>query len=90
LDRKKTFLCLVISASLISAHYFLLSKIAAGVIVCISVLRFITCYFSTNKKLMLLFISLNAVSLFFTYSEIYDLIIFIGITIFIIGNFQSN
>ena len=31
--REHTFLCLIVSASFISAHYFLLGKIAAGVIV---------------------------------------------------------
>ncbi|MBT5021403.1 YgjV family protein [Candidatus Woesearchaeota archaeon] len=88
--REYTFLCLIISASLISAHYFLLNKIAAGVIVFISVLRFITCYFTTNKKFLFIFIALNTISLFFTYVEIYDLIICIGLVIFIIGNFQKD
>ena len=88
--REYTFLCLIISASLISTHYFLLNKIAAGVIVFISVLRFITCYFTTNKKFLFIFIGLNTISLFFTYTEIYDLIIYIGLIVFIIGNFQKN
>ena len=88
--REYTFLCLIISASLISAHYFLLNKIAAGVIVFISVLRFITCYFTTNKKFLFIFIGLNTISLFFTYTEIYDLIIYLGLIVFIIGNFQKN
>lgn len=88
--REYTFLCLIISASLISAHYFLLNKIAAGVIVFFSVLRFITCYFTTNKKYLYVFILLNTISLFFTYKEIYDLIIYFGLIIFIIGNFQED
>ena len=88
--REYTFLCLIISASLISTHYFLLNKIAAGVIVFFSVLRFITCYFTTNKKFLFIFIGLNTISLFFTYTEIYDLIIYIGLIVFIIGNFQKN
>ena len=88
--REYTFLCLIISASLISVHYFLLNKIAAGVIVSISILRFITCYFTTNKKFLFLFILLNTISLFFTYKEIYDLIIYVGLVIFIIGNFQKD
>lgn len=88
--REYTFLCLIISASLISAHYFLLNKIAAGVIVFISILRFITCYFTTNKKFLFIFIGLNTISLFFTYTEIFDLIIYLGLIVFIIGNFQEN
>ncbi len=88
--REYTFLCLIVSASLISAHYFLLDKTAAGVIVFISVLRFITCYFTTDKKYLFIFIALNTISLFFTYKEIYDLIIYFGLVIFIIGNFQAD
>jgi hypothetical protein len=88
--REYTFLCLIVSASLISAHYFLLNKIAASVIVFISVLRFITCYFTTNKKYLIIFIALNTISLFFTFKEIYDLIIYTGLVIFIIGNFQAD
>lgn len=88
--RQYTFLCLIVSASLISAHYFLLNRLAAGVIVFISVLRFITCYFTTNKKYLFIFIGLNTLSLFFTYRALTDLIIYIGLVVFIIGNFQEN
>lgn len=88
--RKNTFLCFMISASLISLHYFLLGKIAAGVIVSFSVLRFIVCYFTTNKKYLLAFIVINTIVLFFTYREIFDLIIYTGVIIGIIGNFQEN
>jgi hypothetical protein len=88
--REYTFLCLIVSASLISAHYFLLNKIAAGIIISISVLRFITCYFTTNKKYLFIFILLNTISLFFTYTEVYDFIIYIGLIILIIGNFQKD
>lgn len=88
--REYTFLCLIVSASLISFHYFLLNKTAAGVIVFISVLRFIACYFTTNKKYLYIFIALNTISLFFTYQNPTDLIIYIGLMIFIIGNFQAD
>jgi len=88
--RKTTFLLLIISASLISSHYFLLNRIAAGVIVFFSVLRFITCYFTTNKKYLFIFIGLNTLSLFFTYKDAFDLIIWLGLTIFITGNFQKD
>jgi len=88
--REYTFICLTISAALISTHYFLLNKIAAGVIISISILRFITCYFTTNKKFLWIFIGLNTISLFFTYKEIYDLIIYVGLIFLIVGNFQAN
>jgi hypothetical protein len=76
-ERKHTFLFLIVSASLISTHYFLLDQTAAGVIVFISVLRFITCYFTTNKKYLFIFIALNTFSLFFTYNNPTDLIIYV-------------
>lgn len=88
--REYTFLCLIVSASLISTHYFLLSQTAAGVIVFFSVLRFITCYFTTNKKYLFIFIGLNTLSLFFTYKAPTDLIIYFWLIVFIIGNFQEN
>lgn len=88
--REYTFLCLIVSASLISAHYFLLDKTAAWVIVFFSVLRFITCYFTTDKKYLFIFIALNTASLFFTFKEIYDLIIYVWLIIFIVGNFQAD
>ena len=88
--RKQIYLTLVFSASLISAHYFLLGKITAGIIVFFSVLRFITCMFTTNKKYLYIFLILNTFTLIFTYTEIYDFLIYIGLFIFIIGNFQKN
>ena len=89
-ERKQIFLCFIIAASLISGHYFLLGRVAAGLIVLISVFRFITCYFTTNKKYMLLFIALNTISLFFTYKDLADLLFYTGLVIFIVGNFQEN
>lgn len=88
--REYTFLCFIFSASLASVHYFLLNKVAAGAIVLISVLRFTVCYFTTNKKYLFLFILLNTISLFFTYTVLTDLIIYVGIIIIIIGNFQKD
>ncbi len=88
--RKQIYLTLVFSASLISAHYFLLGKITAGIIVFFSVLRFITCMFTTDKKYLIIFLILNTFALIFTYTEIYDFIIYIGLFIFIIGNFQKD
>ncbi len=88
--REYVFWLLIVSTIFISAHYFLLNKISAWVIVCISVLRFITCYFTTDKKYLIIFILLNTISLFFTYKEIYDLIIYIWLIIFIIWNFQED
>jgi len=88
--RKKTFLCLIVSATLISAHYFLLGNIAAGTIGTLTTIRFMVCYHTTDKRFLLLFMALNTVLLFFTYRSAIDLIIFSGSMIFMIGNFQQN
>ncbi|MFZ2970251.1 MAG: YgjV family protein [Minisyncoccia bacterium] len=88
--REYTFLCLIFSSALISAHYFLLDKTTAGIIVFFSVLRFITCYFTTNKKFLIIFLILNTITLLATYKEIYDLLIYIGLFVFIIGNFEED
>ncbi|WP_170244944.1 YgjV family protein [Pararhodospirillum oryzae] len=89
-ERKKTYFCLIISASLICIHYFLLGNIAAGTIVALTVCRFVVCYYTTNKQFLILFLFLNFVSIFFTYQSSIDLIIFAGTMIFMIGNFQKN
>lgn len=88
--RKYTFICFTISATLISTHYFLLGKTAAGLIVFISAIRFIVSYFKPNKKYLFIFIGLNTLSLLFTYRALADLIIYAGSVIFITGNFRAN
>ncbi|MFA6307357.1 MAG: YgjV family protein [Patescibacteria group bacterium] len=88
--RQATILCFIISASLISTHYFLLGKTAAGVITFLSVVRFITSYFSIKKKYLFLFITLNTLSLFFTYNNTSDFIVYIGSVIFMTGNFHAD
>jgi hypothetical protein len=75
---------------MISAHYFFLGRTTAGIIVLFSVLRFITCYFTIDKKFMYLFLTLNTIALIFTYKDAYDLIVYVGVGTIIIGNFQNN
>jgi hypothetical protein len=89
-ERKKTMLCLIVSSCFIATHYLLLDQLSSGVMVCFSVVRFIVAYFSTNKKRLLFFIGLNTISLFFTYNAPLDLLFYVGLTVFIIGNFQAN
>ncbi|MDR2189847.1 MAG: YgjV family protein [Candidatus Peribacteria bacterium] len=89
-ERKKTIVCLAISSCFISTHYLLLEQIPAGIMVGFSIVRFIVSYFSTDKRRLLFFIGLNTVSLFFTYKVPIDLLFYVGVTIFMIGNFQAN
>jgi hypothetical protein len=89
-ERKHIMLCLIVSSCLFATHLFLLDQLASGVMVCFSILRCIVAYFSVNKKRLFFFIGLNTISLFFTYSAPIDLIFYVGLTIFIIGNFQAD
>jgi hypothetical protein len=83
-NRKYIFGILMISAALISIHYLLLGKITAGIIVTISVLRFFTCIWTTDKRYLYIFLVLNTLAIIFSYTEIYDLIIYFGLFVFII------
>jgi hypothetical protein len=88
--REHILLCLITVAALMSLHYFLLGKIAAGVIISISALRYLTCYFTTNKKYVFIFIAINTISLFFTFKDPTDLIIFAGVILLTVGSFQKD
>lgn len=88
--RKYTLLCLLTSASLISIHYFLLSKVVAGIIILVSVIRYITCYYTTDKKFLYLFLSINTAIFIITYAEIYDTVIYLALLFITVGVFQKN
>lgn len=89
-DRKKTVILLAVSCFLICAHYLLLDKFTAWIIVSLSAIRYIVSYFTTNKKVLLMFILLNSLVLILTFSELLDLIFFSWITISMIWNFQDQ
>ena len=89
-DRKKIVLLLCVSAALISAHYFLLERNTAGVLVFISIIRFITAYFSTRKILMFAIIGLNILGFIFTYPSFLSVIILLALILVTIGVFQKE
>ena len=60
-ERKKIVACLLVSCTLISAHFMLLGHWTAAFLGLIAALRFTTSLFSTSKKLMVLFIVANIV-----------------------------
>ncbi len=73
-SRKKTLICFVAAASLISAHYFLLGQETAGLIIALSALRFLVSIFSTDKRLKYLFLILVTATGVWTYDEFLDLL----------------
>lgn len=89
-EKRHTLLCLMVSATLFSIHYFLLGALVGGVMVAISVIRFITCYHTTSKKVMLLFMGINTIALWFTYQFAYDFFYYVGTLFIITGNFQND
>lgn len=89
-DRKKILLLLCTSAALISAHYFLLEKNTAGVLMIMSVIRFITSYFSTRKIFMFSIIGISFLAFIFTYSSPPAILILISVLFFTIGAFQKT
>jgi hypothetical protein len=69
-ERKKIVACLLISCTLISAHFMLLGHWTAACLGLIAAVRFTTSMFSTSKKLMSLFIIATVVISIFTYAGI--------------------
>ncbi len=73
-SRKKTLICFVAAASLISAHYFLLGQETAGFVIALSAIRFFVSIFSTDKRLKYLFLALVTITGILTYDELLDLL----------------
>ena len=57
-NRKHILICFTIAASLISAHFFLLGEYTAGSVVALSAVRFIVSIFTTDKRMLWLFLVL--------------------------------
>ena len=89
-NRKYTIMCFVVSSIFICVHYLLLDKLTAWIMAFLWTLRFIVSYFTTDKRVLLLFIALNTIVLFFTFQEIYDFIFYAWIIFLIVWNFQDQ
>jgi hypothetical protein len=66
---------LTASALLIAAHYFLLGKTNAALLVSLGAVSFLVSSFSHDKKLMYLFGVIYAIPLIFNYTEVLDLLV---------------
>lgn len=89
-DRKKILLFLCVSAALISAHYFLLGRNTAGLLVSISILRFVTSYFSTRKVWMFSILGVTLLGFVYTYASSLSFLILIALMLITIGAFQKE
>jgi len=89
-NRKQIFSILAISATLISLHYLLLNKKLAALIISFSIIRFIVCIFTINKKNLFIFLGINVTILLFNITSYQEFLLIVGLSIFITGNFQRN
>lgn len=85
-ERKHIVACLLVSCTLISAHFMLLSHWTAACLGLIAAIRFTTSLFSTSKKLMALFIIATIVTSICTYEGLLSIL---GCTGGIFGTFAS-
>ena len=81
---------LAISSSLMASHYFLLNKNIAGLLVLISLARFITAYFSQHKYFISAFLLLSTFTTIYFYKAPIDLLVYIGAMVSTISAFQKN
>jgi hypothetical protein len=73
-ERKKIVACLLVSCTLISAHFMLLGHWTAACLGLIAAVRFTTSIFSTSKKWMWLFVFATVVISIFTYEGILSIL----------------
>jgi len=89
-SRKITLLCFAAAASLISAHFFLLGAVTAGAVVAVSVLRFATAYFTSDRRVMYGFLCIVLALGMFTYDGFEDILITAGMLFATIAAFSVN
>jgi hypothetical protein len=80
----------MIAATCIGLHYLLLERYAAAAIIALWIVRFFISYHKTDSYLIYLFTLLFAFVTYLLYTDIYDVIIFIGITFVTIWVFQKD
>jgi hypothetical protein len=73
-ERKKIVACLLVSCTLISAHFMLLGHWTAACLGIIAAIRFTTSIFSTSKKLMGVFIFATIMASIFTYEGLLSIL----------------
>lgn len=88
--RKQILVFLIISALLISIHFYLLEQYLAMAVGLVSAARFIVSYISTKEYWLFLFLALLGVVSFATYQTPVGLIAVLASILVTIGSFQSS
>lgn len=89
-NRKKILLTLSISSFLVAVHYLLLNQINAFIFEVFILIAFLSSAYTTNKKVLYLFLVVFLLPLVFNYSSSLDILIFIGVYISLIAKFQED
>lgn len=88
--RELTLICFGCAAALISAHFFLLGAVTAGAVVAVSIFRFITAYFTTDKRFMYLFLGVVLALGMYTYDGVEDIFITAALAFATVGSFMAD
>jgi hypothetical protein len=85
-QRKHILLGWCVAASLAAAHFFVLGRLEAGMLIAITALRFLVSSFTTDTRLMHLFLALSVAGFALTYNSPVS---FLALTATLIGTFGS-
>ncbi len=85
-ERRHILLGWCVAASLAAAHFFILGRREAGMLITVTALRFLVSSFTTDARLMYLFLALSVAGFTLTYSSPVS---FLALTATLIGTYGS-
>ena len=85
-DRKMILRGWCLAASLAAAHFFVLGSVEAGLLIAVTALRFLVSSFTTDKRMLYLFLGLAVAGFAWTYASPVS---FIALAATIIGTYSS-
>jgi len=80
----------MIAAVCIAIHYLLLDRVLAACLLGVGIIRFFISYHSTQVYWIYIFISIFAVSSLVFYKDVYDIVVFLAMSLITIGVFQKD
>lgn len=89
-QKQKLVTCLAISGVLITSHFALLEQWTATILMSLATIRYFVTIFSHSKRVMSLFLYLNALVLILTFSGVLSLLSFAGSSLQTIAAFCRN
>jgi uncharacterized membrane protein len=89
-ERKKIIIFFMIAAVCIALHYLLLDRVLAACLLGVGIIRFFISYHSTKTYWIYIFISIFGVSSLLFYKDIYDVVVFIAMSLITVWVFQKD